>query len=287
MEDAPEGDAMSAYYSVGKMASLFGLSRPTLIYYDNMGLFRPARVSESGARLYLPTQIPTLRLICLLKDLGIELKRIAEIIDLKRTDQLVYYLSEQRQQVDIQIEELTKRRALIDQRISFQQKIDDWLASEGRPTLRTYERRRVVTEPFGEREVVDRSVLHPTLVRSMRKLRGGERIAPVSGFGTMLTLEGVRSGKPLSGGRTFVVVPDEVNEEELDDVVELPAGIYVCLSYRGMPYDGMGSQKLMSWLSEHRFEPEGDLFDFCLLDTCSYDEEHQEDFCCIQVRIKE
>ena len=38
-------------------------------------------------------------------------------------------------------------------------------------------------------------------------------------------------------------------------------------------------------MDEHALQPIGNAFDFCYLDTTSYDESHQEDFCCIQVPV--
>ena len=45
-------------YAISEMASLFNVSRQTLIYYDKIGLFKPAVVNEKGYRFYSPTQIP-------------------------------------------------------------------------------------------------------------------------------------------------------------------------------------------------------------------------------------
>ena len=52
---------------------MFNVSRQTLIYYDKIGLFKPAVVNEKGYRFYSPTQIPLIRLVCMLCDLGLEL----------------------------------------------------------------------------------------------------------------------------------------------------------------------------------------------------------------------
>lgn len=61
-------------YAISEMASLFNVSRQTLIYYDKIGLFKPAVVNEKGYRFYSPTQIPgSCALICMLRDLGLEL----------------------------------------------------------------------------------------------------------------------------------------------------------------------------------------------------------------------
>ncbi len=45
-------------YAISEMASLFNVSRQTLIYYDKIGLFKPAVVNEKGYRFYSPTADP-------------------------------------------------------------------------------------------------------------------------------------------------------------------------------------------------------------------------------------
>lgn len=79
-------------YAISEMASLFNVSRQTLIYYDKIGLFKPAVVNEKGYRFYSPTQIPLMRLICMLRDLGLELDeidRLASTFDISEmTDHL-------------------------------------------------------------------------------------------------------------------------------------------------------------------------------------------------------
>ena len=52
---------------------MFNVSRQTLIYYDKVGLFKPAVVNERDGRFYSPIQIPLIRLIRMLRDLGLEL----------------------------------------------------------------------------------------------------------------------------------------------------------------------------------------------------------------------
>ena len=65
---------MSTYISISEMAKLHGITRQTLIHYDNIDLFKPAKVDTNGYRYYCKHQIPYLREICFLKSLGISLK---------------------------------------------------------------------------------------------------------------------------------------------------------------------------------------------------------------------
>lgn len=275
---------MAEHYSISEMANFFGVSRQTLIYYDKIGLFRPASVNEEGYRLYSPTQIPELRLTCLLKDLGLELKEIREILDSRDLPTLIDDLESRRSKVNDDIERLRMQQGLIDQRIAFYQEAHEWRDCVDAPIIRQYEERSVVISPFPRRTPIDRSVLHPTLMESMKKLRTSKDGVPVSGFGTVLEYDVASTGYAPWG--TFVVVPRGMPCEGLQDVRKLPEGLYACMSYWGMPYRPYGSARLLSWLEEHKIEPMDSLYDFCLLDAANYNESHQQDLCCVQVRVK-
>jgi len=56
---------------IGRFAQLAGVTVKTLRFYDSVGLFQPAGVvSESGYRLYHLGQLPALRRIRWLRELG-------------------------------------------------------------------------------------------------------------------------------------------------------------------------------------------------------------------------
>lgn len=61
---------MSTYISISEMAKLHGITRQTLIHYDSIDLFKPAKVDTNGYRYYCKHQIPYLREICFLKSRG-------------------------------------------------------------------------------------------------------------------------------------------------------------------------------------------------------------------------
>ena len=50
-------------YTVGQLAKLFGLSRSTLLYYDEIGLLSPSARSASNYRLYSEADIRRVRII--------------------------------------------------------------------------------------------------------------------------------------------------------------------------------------------------------------------------------
>ena len=98
-------------YAISEMASLFNVSRQTLIYYDKIGLFKPAVVNEKGYRFYSPTQIPLMRLICMLRDLGLELDEIDRLTSTFGIGEMTEHLRSRVQALDDQIVGLKAERA--------------------------------------------------------------------------------------------------------------------------------------------------------------------------------
>jgi len=69
-------------YTVGRLGELCGISRSTLLYYDSLGLLSPSGRSPSGYRLYSEADRARLERILAFRALGLELRRIAELLDL-------------------------------------------------------------------------------------------------------------------------------------------------------------------------------------------------------------
>ena len=101
----------------------------------------------------------------------------------------------------------------------------------------------------------------------------------------MLQRSYFHSDNPILGAGPFAVVPEGVEPEKLGQAQRLPAGIYLCISRWGMPYDPAGIREAVSYLDAHNLTALGNAYDFCYMDATSYNEEHQEDFCCIQIPV--
>lgn len=97
-------------FTIGQFSELTGISSKRLRHYDRMALFRPAWVDpDSRYRYYSPGQLPELRRIVALIDLGVPLKDIARL--LAEDADLEEVLTRQR-------EELERYRAELDRRLS-------------------------------------------------------------------------------------------------------------------------------------------------------------------------
>ena len=70
---------MDNFFSIGELSRYQNISKQTLIYYDRIGLFRPAYVDpDNGYRYYSAGQIDYLNTILIMKKMGFSLREIRE-----------------------------------------------------------------------------------------------------------------------------------------------------------------------------------------------------------------
>jgi DNA-binding transcriptional MerR regulator len=75
-------------YTVQKLGKLAGISTRTLRYYDEIGILKPARVTEAGYRIYGEEQVNRLQQILFYRELGCSLEMIREILQAPDFDEL-------------------------------------------------------------------------------------------------------------------------------------------------------------------------------------------------------
>jgi MerR family transcriptional regulator, thiopeptide resistance regulator len=66
--------------SVSQIASQFGLSRTAILYYESVGLLKPAHRSAAKYRLYGNKEIEVLRQICLYRSVGLSVRDIRSLL---------------------------------------------------------------------------------------------------------------------------------------------------------------------------------------------------------------
>ena len=67
-------------YSIKALSEMAGISTRTLRYYDEIELLKPAKISESGYRVYTDKEVDLLQQILFYKELGLDLKTIKKIL---------------------------------------------------------------------------------------------------------------------------------------------------------------------------------------------------------------
>ena len=75
-------------YTIQQLSNLAGVSTRTLRWYDELGLLPPLRVGDNGYRIYGPEEVDRLQLILFYRAMGMELRRIREMLDAPDFDRL-------------------------------------------------------------------------------------------------------------------------------------------------------------------------------------------------------
>ncbi|KQL50343.1 MerR family transcriptional regulator [Heyndrickxia shackletonii] len=76
------------FFTVKDVIRITGVTARTLHFYDNIDLLKPIRLSNNGYRAYSREDLDSLRTILFLKEMGISLKKISDIMQLTKQEQL-------------------------------------------------------------------------------------------------------------------------------------------------------------------------------------------------------
>lgn len=85
-------------YTTGELAKLCGVTVRTVQYYDSRGILIPTELSEGGRRLYTDDDLRRLRIICFLRDMGLPIDAIAQLLAEEEPGRVVELLLEQQEQ---------------------------------------------------------------------------------------------------------------------------------------------------------------------------------------------
>lgn len=96
-------------YTTGEIAKLCGVSVRTVQYYDTRGILTPSELSEGGRRLYSENDFKRMKIICLLRNAGIPINSIKELLSEDDPGSVVSALLEQQER--LLREEISERQA--------------------------------------------------------------------------------------------------------------------------------------------------------------------------------
>lgn len=99
-------------YTTGEIAKLCGVSVRTVQYYDSRNILIPSELSEGGRRLYSEQDLKRMKIICFLRDAGISINSIGELLSEDNPGSVISVLLEQQEQL-LQ-EEVSERKAKLE-----------------------------------------------------------------------------------------------------------------------------------------------------------------------------
>ena len=104
-------------YTTGEIAKLCGVTVRTVQYYDSRNILVPSQLSEGGRRLYSEEDLKRMKIILFLRDLGLPIQTISELLTEEHPEMVIVLLLEQqgkalREEIDLRQERLNKLEGL-------------------------------------------------------------------------------------------------------------------------------------------------------------------------------
>ncbi|MBE5790418.1 MAG: MerR family transcriptional regulator [Clostridiales bacterium] len=99
-------------YTTGELAKECGITVRTVQFYDQKGILVPSSLTEGGRRLYSEEDMKTMKIICFLRDIGLSLDTIGQLLKEEDPGSVISILLEQQEQ-QLQ-EEIGERRDKLD-----------------------------------------------------------------------------------------------------------------------------------------------------------------------------
>ncbi|NAA12239.1 MerR family transcriptional regulator [Enterococcus hirae] len=105
---------MNNYLTISEFAKYVNLSRRTLIYYDQIDLFKPKKISTHGYRYYTCDQCFELDVILTLKFLDVPLEQIKYFLDNRNMDDTLIEFKKRKEILDEKINDLKHMQTFLE-----------------------------------------------------------------------------------------------------------------------------------------------------------------------------
>lgn len=260
---------MDNYFSIGELAKYQKISKQTLIFYDKIGLFRPAYVDpNNGYRYYSTNQIDYLDTILVMKKMGFSLQEIKEHMQHYNINSSLAALRRQLVTLDSQIQELELIRSRLLHRCSQMEDAQKYREGEC----------AVVTEEVGPQYILYHKVEEPygpgEVSIATKKCFADyfQKQLPIFfQCGVVVPLRHILEGRP--GEAVLAFLPIE-KTDAAENIMELPAGTCVSVCHIG-DYESIGRsyEKILEYCRRNSLKILSDSYEFCINDyITTYDE---------------
>ncbi|HGW2904196.1 TPA: MerR family transcriptional regulator [Enterococcus faecalis] len=245
---------MNNYLTISEFAKYVNLSRRTLIYYDQIDLFKPKKISNHGFRYYTCDQCFELDVILTLKFLDIPL------------EQIKYFLNNRN--MDDTLAEFKNRKKILDKKINNLKYMQTFLENyiDRYTILKNIEFNTITHSYRDEESFICSDLMHSHYYDSI------DSLSSYSDFYLSLDKKDLFNGYPINFLVEESVLSDiqntpfrsliKINKDQssLYDtkrIVTRPNGIYVSFFIEDSNYNKEEiNKKLMNYFLENRFIPQ-------------------------------
>ncbi|MCT4620097.1 MAG: MerR family transcriptional regulator [Marinisporobacter sp.] len=253
---------MNRKFLISEVAKRYNISRPTLIYYDNINLLKPSYNESNGYRCYTYEDMDKLELILTLKETGLSLKAIESFMSNPSHKGSIDLLSIQKRKIDKKIKELQKLQIALDRRISMISEYEN---------VQLYKGIKFDYYPNITICKYDLNYNDPTPYETAaRKLKNILDQSPTS-YGSIISKYGLCLGKNQLFRQNFEhykyifnYLSHPIND---GDTIEIPANYFVRCLHHG-PYNTASEtfKHLLNYITQNNYRIIGDAYIIPLID---------------------
>ncbi|MCI8550749.1 MAG: MerR family transcriptional regulator [Lachnospiraceae bacterium] len=222
--------------TIGQFATLVGINKKTLMWYDEIGLFRPSVIHpENGYRYYDYHQIAILETILLLRELDVSIKEIQTFMENRSANSLERLLSEKIEELDKTIVHMNSLRKTLQ---NHRQNMNTLLTMDlSEIQVVEKKRQRLITVDIDKNISFEKEVELITAETKKYQLR---RLHDAS-YGTMISVENLRHGNFEDYSKLFIELPFSTHEfsEKINPKTQKtglhmqPGGLYLRAFHKG------------------------------------------------------
>ena len=236
--------------TIGQFARMHGINKKTLMWYDEIGLFKPAVVNpENGYRCYNYHQSPILETILLLRDLDVSIEEIQTFMKNRSAASLKQLLDEKISELDHRITHLKAVRKTL---CSHRQNMETLLTIDlSEISIIEKEERCLVTVDITEKTSFEEEV--EMITAETEKYRLG-RLHDAS-YGSMIPVSSLLKGSFDDYTGLFIEIPFLTQKTGLHIQ---PGGKYLRAFHKG-DWSGIPAKyrELMDYAAAHGLTPSG------------------------------
>ena len=243
-------DKKDKLLTIGQFAAMHGINKKTLMWYDEIGLFKPAAINpKNGYRCYNYHQSPILETILLLRELDVSISEIQTFMNNRSAGSLKCLLEEKITDLDMQI---THLQAIRTDLCTHHQNMSTLLTMNlSEISLIEKEARCLVTVDTDQNVSFEQEV--ELITAETEKYRLG-RLHKAS-YGSMISVTSLLEGRFDDYQKLFIEIPFFSYQARLPI---MPGGKYLRAFHKGS-WDGIPKryQEILDYAKDHNLTLHG------------------------------
>lgn len=216
-------------FTIGQFAAIHGITKKTLMWYDEMGLVRPALIGENGYRYYSYRQSSELETVLMLRELEVSIPEIKLFMEQRSAANMERLLAEKQRKLEEKIAHLRRMQRTLESRHQDMLTLLNLDLSE----IRLIHRKKacLAVVPLSEEDPTARELEQVITLAKQHKL---QRLHDAV-YGAMISVDCLRQKEYNHYEAIYIELPQPISKKGLHIQ---PAGTYLRAFYWG-PWENL------------------------------------------------